>query len=81
MNMHEVLVTAIVDKSCNLRKCVLGQFRSKTLDFKWILSVVLVPNPAACVPGEQPPPKPPLLGLGLDLESPKDRTTEQQNSH
>ena len=53
----------------------------KTLDFKWFLSVVLVPNPAACVPGGLPPPKPPLLGLGLDLESPKDRTTEQQNSH
>ena len=59
----------------------MGQFRSKTLDFKWFLSVVLVPNPAACVPGELPPPKPPLLGLGLDLESLKDRTTEQQNSH
>ena len=32
-------------------------------------------------PGGLPAPKPPLLGLGLDLESPKDRMTEQQNSH
>ena len=54
-----------------------GNFAQKHWSLNGCLSVVLVPNPAACVLGGLPAPKPPLLGLGLDLESPKDRTTEQ----
>ena len=51
------------------------------MDFKWLPVCRFDAQSCSMCPEGTLSPQAPLLGLGLDLESPKDRTTEQQNSH